>query len=213
MYCNKCGTYLYDDHQFCINCGDPRPVPPPTKKGTLWIPILILVLMFALGCFIYYVSFACPPVDGVGLYVKSGSLRFDEDTYEGSSDLIVPEMIDGAPVYVVEPYCFDACDSITSVTLPGTVRTIDPYAFFDCENLQSVRLSEGTVKIANNAFFSCGSLETIHIPGSLECIEDDAFQNCARLKHIHFNGTEDDWAALFFGEISPDVQIHYASGV
>ena len=56
MYCTKCGTYMADGHQFCIHCGTARPVLPPAKKGTRWIPMLILTLMLAFGCFVYYVS-------------------------------------------------------------------------------------------------------------------------------------------------------------
>ena len=56
MYCTKCGTYMADDHQFCIDCGAARPILPPAKKGTLWIPTLLLVLMTAIGSVVYYVS-------------------------------------------------------------------------------------------------------------------------------------------------------------
>jgi hypothetical protein len=56
MYCTKCGTYLFDDHQFCMNCGAERPTLPPTKKGSRWIPILLTVLTFAFGCAVYFFS-------------------------------------------------------------------------------------------------------------------------------------------------------------
>lgn len=63
MYCTKCGTYLYDEHQFCINCGTPRPVPPPSKKGTRWVPIALSVLMFIFGFAVYYFSLYGNPFD------------------------------------------------------------------------------------------------------------------------------------------------------
>lgn len=212
MHCTKCGTYLFDEHQFCINCGTPRPVPPPTKKGTRWIPVLILTLMFALGCVVYYFSLEYPPVDETpALSVQFGSLYFDESQYEGDPELIVPDTVDGQNVTIVGTYCFRACDSLTSITLPHTVEQINSFAFFDCENLETVRLSDGITTIGDSVFFSCGSLDTVHIPGSVEYIAPNAFKNCNRLKHIYFDGTPEDWEHICYAEIGPSTQIHYVS--
>lgn len=214
MYCTKCGTYLFDEHQFCINCGSPRPVPLPSKKGTRWIPILILVLMFALGCFVYYASTAYPPVDETpAMSVQSGALMFDESKYEGDPELVVPSIVDGQTVTEIGTYCFRSCDSLTSVTLPGTVEIIDPCAFFDCENLQTIKLTDGLLIIDSDAFYSCGSLESISIPGSVETIDAMAFSGCRTLKHIYFAGSQEDWEQIFFGEISPNTQIHYIADI
>ena len=56
MYCNHCGNYLEDNHRFCTRCGASRPLIIAGKKGTCWIPVLILAIMFAVGCYVYYVS-------------------------------------------------------------------------------------------------------------------------------------------------------------
>lgn len=212
MHCTKCGTYLFDEHQFCINCGTPRPVPPPTKKGARWIPVLILTLMFALGCVVYYFSLEYPPVDETpALSVQFGSLYFDESQYEGDPELTVPETVDGQTVTGVGSYCFQYCDSLTEVTLPGTIEMIEPYAFYDCENLKAVRLSDGLQIIDCDAFFSCGSLECLYIPASVEVVDGQAFRGCRSLAHIYYEGTPEDWSNVFYGEIGPNTQIHYVS--
>lgn len=53
MYCTTCGNYMMDEHRFCIYCGAARPVMPRGKRGTRWVPILIMALMFLLGFIVY----------------------------------------------------------------------------------------------------------------------------------------------------------------
>lgn len=209
MYCTKCGTYMADDHQFCINCGAPRPVLPPSKKGTRWIPILLLVLMTVIGSAVYYISTTA--LAQPWFSVDNGTLSFDERKYAGSEELTVPDTVDGQTVTGVGAYCFQYCDSLTAVTLPGTVKIIEPYAFFDCENLQTIELSYGTQIIDYQAFFSCDSLESIYIPSSVETIDSGAFEDCSSLAHIYYEGTAEDWACIYYGEIAPNIQIHYVS--
>jgi hypothetical protein len=60
MYCNQCGTQLYHDHNYCMECGAPRPVLPPRKKGSLIVPLLICALMAGFGCFVYWCSLYGP---------------------------------------------------------------------------------------------------------------------------------------------------------
>lgn len=61
MFCKKCGHALYDDCNFCHNCGEkqpdketpePEPEPDPTD-ATLLFAILILV---AIGFYFLYVT-------------------------------------------------------------------------------------------------------------------------------------------------------------
>jgi hypothetical protein len=47
---------MKDEHNFCTECGAARPVMPATKKGTLWVPIALLALMFIAGITVYLVS-------------------------------------------------------------------------------------------------------------------------------------------------------------
>lgn len=212
MYCNECGNYLEDEHQFCTHCGTARPEIIPGPKGTRWIPILILTLMMVLGCVVYYFSITNSLEDTTpALSIQSGSLYFDESKYDGDAELVVPDVVDGQRVTQIGEYCFRACDSLTSITLPNTVEQISTHAFFDCENLKTVKLSDGITIIGNQVFFSCDSLDTIYIPGSVEYIAPYAFDNCNRLTHIYFDGTAEDWAHIGYTEIGPNVQVHFGS--
>ena len=56
MFCTNCGNHIKDEYNFCTECGAPRPVMPATKKGTRWIPAILLALMFTVGLAVYLLS-------------------------------------------------------------------------------------------------------------------------------------------------------------
>ena len=57
---------------------------------------------------------------------------------------------------------------ISSVSLPGTLRTIGNSAFEDCYSLTSVVIPEGVEKIGSYAFSYMGNLEKITLPSTLK---------------------------------------------
>lgn len=69
--------------------------------------------------------------------------------------------------------CFYLCESLTSITIPSNVETIGVNAFFGCSKLKEVVLSEGLKHIARDAFRSCTALRKISIPDSVEYISND----------------------------------------
>jgi len=81
-------------------------------------------------------------------------------------------------------------NSITSVTLPRSLRTIDNQAFEGCINLQSVRFAPNSElqTIGNNAFRDCWRLSDFEIPMGVREIGHDAFQH-TRLTHITIPGS------------------------
>ncbi|MBO7313867.1 MAG: leucine-rich repeat domain-containing protein, partial [Alistipes sp.] len=54
---------------------------------------------------------------------------------------------------------FFNCDSITSVTIPDSVKTIGEVAFAECNSLTSVTIPNSVATIGENAFGWCDSLE------------------------------------------------------
>jgi hypothetical protein len=73
---------------------------------------------------------------------------------------------------------------LTSVTIPGSVRTIDANAFNGCSGLTSVTLNEGLTSIGKLAFYNCSSLTSIAFPNSVLSIEELAFKNCSSLTSL-----------------------------
>jgi len=58
---------------------------------------------------------------------------------------------------------FWGCDSLTGVTIPGSVKTITTYAFYNCINLTSITIPESVTNIINSAFWGCTSLTSITV--------------------------------------------------
>lgn len=72
---------------------------------------------------------------------------------------------------------------ITSITIPGSIKSIPGSAFSDCSLLETVILSEGLTTIDNRAFSSSG-IKSITIPASVTTIGTYAFERCSALTAI-----------------------------
>ncbi len=71
---------------------------------------------------------------------------------------------------------YPRANTATHFTVPETVKEIEPYAFNNCANLESVTVSEGVKSIGAQAFYGCTSLVDIELPDSLCKIESKAFE-------------------------------------
>ena len=85
----------------------------------------------------------------------------------------------------------------TELTLPaeynGETYEIYNSAFQACKSLTSVTISDGTTSIGEKAFIACSALTGITIPDSVTSIGRSAFENCTSLESITFTGTRSQW--------------------
>ena len=88
---------------------------------------------------------------------------------------------------------FTYCESLTSITIPDSVTTIEDNAFLCCSSLTSITIGNSVKSIGYCAFENCGSLTEITIPSSVKSLGYDVFSNCISLKTITYNGTRDKW--------------------
>ncbi len=51
-----------------------------------------------------------------------GGWSYDADIYSG--DLVIPEYINGYSVTSIGEYAFCGCDSLTSIDIPGSIKTV-----------------------------------------------------------------------------------------
>ena len=79
---------------------------------------------------------------------------------------------------------FWSCTSLTSITIPASVRSIGDGAFSGCFNLTSITIPVGVTSIGNNTFASCHSLTAITIPEGVTSIGSGAFSDCWSLTNI-----------------------------
>ncbi len=89
-----------------------------------------------------------------------------------------------ANITVIGDYAFQNC-SLTSVTIPGTVKFVGVEAFSESGALSSVEILDGVETISALAFSRCGVLETVIISGTVTDIAADSFRYSNNIRTIY----------------------------
>lgn len=119
--------------------------------------------------------------DGTGINILA---------YGGTDpDMVIPDIIDGLPVKLINTNAFEGNLNITSAKIPDTVIAIASGAFDDCANLKSIKLPSALTKLYGFAFSECTSLESVTFGDNVTIIEPYAFQACDGLKEISIPGS------------------------
>ena len=100
------------------------------------------------------------------------------------SNIIIPDTIQGLPVYKIAQKAFEKQTAITSVTMTNNIIEIGEQAFADCTNLQSINLSKNLELCGEKVFSKCENIKTIVIPGKLKEIPANIFTRCKRLSAV-----------------------------
>jgi hypothetical protein len=93
-------------------------------------------------------------------------------------------------VTTVFAYAFSGFRHLTSVSIPGSVKSIGERAFGSCSNLASVVIPGSVTSIGKGAFEHCGHPTSVHIPEGLLSIGSSAFSNCSSLTDVSAGWTE-----------------------
>lgn len=105
--------------------------------------------------------------------------------YKGKGGAVeIPSEINGSKVVAISKDAFSQCDSITSVTIPSSVKTIGDNAFFYCTSLKSVTIPEGVSSIGVCAFSGCSDLRAVKLPKSMKTVKEAAFSDCTGLSSV-----------------------------
>ena len=91
---------------------------------------------------------------------------------------------------------FTYCKSLTSITLPNSVKSIGMGSFTYCESLSKITLPDSVKIIEAYAFDRCKSLTEITIPNSVKSLGYEVFSHCISLKTITYNGTREKWKKI-----------------
>ena len=67
-------------------------------------------------------------------------------------------------------------NELNDLVFPTDIEYVNPYAFQGCISLTSITIPEGVKGIGNEAFENCLSLKTVHLPNSLEWIGTECFR-------------------------------------
>lgn len=99
--------------------------------------------------------------------------------YVGSSHSRIKSITWGKSIEEIQEEAFYGSD-MSSITIPGTVKTIGDYAFANNEFLTEVKLNEGLTRLSG--FSDCKKLATIDIPSTVTTIGGNAFSECTGLQ-------------------------------
>ena len=217
MICPNCKNACGERDHFCCRCGSPLQEAVPAKKGALWVPVLILILLSAIGIAVFFCTapgkrHAHSSADAPWFAVQNGVLYFDESRYAGSGELSVPNQVDGETVTSLSDGCFRNLDHLTTVILPDTLTTIGRGAFAGCSSLRGIYIPASVTEIGAGAFSGCTGLEAVCINPSVERIGQGAFEDCNQLYYIFYLGTYDDWNELFTEFITPYTGVYCLDG-
>lgn len=74
--------------------------------------------------------------------------------------------------------------SVTSITLPSTLKRIGNYAFTGCKDIKKIILSEGLISIGDYAFSGCAIEARLLLPSTVTTLGEGAFSGCDNLSMI-----------------------------
>lgn len=117
--------------------------------------------------------------DGKSVTVSGTSGKPTQLTIESS----ISDKDKNYTVTKIATWAFNACNTLTEVTLPNTVDEIEYQAFFNCSNLTKVIIPEGVRKIGQAAFYGCSQLTSITIPSTITNM-DTAFSSNPKLSQV-----------------------------
>ena len=135
-------------------------------------------------------------VTSVGYYAFSGCTNLEtitipkNATFSGSTfdDCISLKNVKfSSGIEKIPDYLFrysQNLNSLTSITIPGSVTTIGSYAFYYCTGLTSVTIPDSVTTIGGSAFSGCKGLTSVTIPDSVTTIGSLAFSGCKGLTSV-----------------------------
>ena len=81
-------------------------------------------------------------------------------------DVTIPGTLNGLPVARIGDKAFWACDNLTSVTVPPSVKSVGDYAFGMCRKLKGVYFMSMAPSFGSSVFFQDESLTVYYLPGT-----------------------------------------------
>jgi hypothetical protein len=129
-------------------------------------------------------------MDGNGIeFVRTGGGRAAVARYRGGADsLAIPgETVIGGralEVAAIGDRAFENCSSLSSVSIPESVKIIGAYAFSLCKSLDGLAIPKGVASVGDSAFRGCESLKSAEIPDGVKAIGEGVFASCRSLSHV-----------------------------
>ena len=98
--------------------------------------------------------------DGYFTYKENESGITITDYVGDETELVIPGKINDKKVTGIDG-AFYRCSSLTSITIPASVKNIGAHAFQECSSLTSITIPAGVKSIEDFVFDGCDSLTSI----------------------------------------------------
>ncbi len=125
------------------------------------------------------------------------------------TDIEIPTEYNGLPVTMILSGCFSSAQSITRVSVPGSVLVIASLAFYNCVSLEEAELSEG-LTVLGSSVFELSGLKSVKLPKSLKRLGSCAFQFCRNLERVEFGNEPSEFGARVFhscDKLPPEISV------
>ena len=109
-------------------------------------------------------------------------------------------------------YLFKGTSSITSVTLPTTLKSIGAYTFSGT-NIIEINLPEGFTTFGQNAFAGCKLLQEISIPKGVTFIPTSCFDDCTSLSAVNLPEGLTEIASYAFRACKAMTSVHLPDSI
>lgn len=111
-------------------------------------------------------------------YTKMASIKIPAKVNDGINDYDVTG---------IGQQCFQSCTAMSSIILPGTLKTIGKWAFYGCSGLTDIEFPASLTNIDELAFQRCSGLVRVVLPANVEAVGKSAFINCSGLTEVVLN--------------------------
>ena len=99
-------------------------------------------------------------------------------------EIVIPSSYQNKKVTSIAYRAFAENSTITSVTIPDSIKTIDEEAFYKCTELSSIIIPESVTSLGKSAFYQCTKLVSLTIGSGIKTIPLSAFAECKALEAI-----------------------------
>ena len=147
---------------------------------------------------------------------KDEAVVVHNDSYSSLGKVVIPEKVTynehTFTVTTIDPNAFKN-SSLTSVTIPATVKTISEGAFAGCSKLSEVNLPEELTTVGKDAFSGCTAIRELHLH-NVSNIAAGAFKGCTTLTTLKsdYSGVINAHGTAFDGLNKANITVQVPAG-
>jgi hypothetical protein len=143
-------------------------------------------------------------IDGIcyNLIPKGNAAEVTTNPYSYSGDVIIPEQFIyddiNYTVISIGGHAFENCNSLTSITIPNSIKSISEYAFYQCAKLSAVKVYDlaawcnidfkgfaaSPLQYAHRLYVNDEEIADLVIPSKVTTINKDAFKGCTCITSV-----------------------------